>query len=121
MGGRPRVLVVDDEPALVRVLERLLSARVEVASCRDGLEALDWVAAHGEPALILCDVRLPRLDGPRLWSALPPSCRARLVFMTGDPNGRIAQRLGAAGCPVLGKPFSAAVVRALVWGRCGVG
>jgi two-component system response regulator MprA len=59
----PRVLVVDDEPAVRRALERALTLdnyTVELAS--DGQEALDSLAAAPADAVVL-DVMMPRIDG----------------------------------------------------------
>jgi two-component system, OmpR family, response regulator MprA len=59
----PRVLVVDDEPAVRRALERALTLdnyTVEVAS--DGQEALDALASSPADAVVL-DVMMPRVDG----------------------------------------------------------
>jgi two-component system response regulator MprA len=59
----PRVLVVDDEPAVRRALERALRLdSYEVALAADGEEALDALAAHPADAVIL-DIAMPRLDG----------------------------------------------------------
>jgi two-component system response regulator MprA len=58
-----RVLVVDDEPAVRRALERALRLdRYDVALAADGEEALDALAASPADAVIL-DVLMPRLDG----------------------------------------------------------
>jgi two-component system response regulator MprA len=58
-----RVLVVDDEPAVRRALERALRLEsYEVALAADGEEALDALAASPADAVIL-DVAMPRLDG----------------------------------------------------------
>jgi two-component system response regulator MprA len=58
-----RVLVVDDEPAVRRALERALRLdSYEVALAADGEEALDVLAAQPADAVIL-DVAMPRLDG----------------------------------------------------------
>jgi two-component system response regulator MprA len=59
----PRVLVVDDEPAVRRALERALRLdSYEVALAADGEEALDSLAATPADAVIL-DISMPRLDG----------------------------------------------------------
>jgi two-component system response regulator MprA len=58
-----RVLVVDDEPAVRRALERALRLEsYEVALAADGEEALDALAESPADAVIL-DVAMPRLDG----------------------------------------------------------
>jgi two-component system response regulator MprA len=58
-----RVLVVDDEPALRRALERALTVEnYEVALAADGQEALDQLAAAPADAVIL-DIMMPRIDG----------------------------------------------------------
>ena len=58
-----RVLVVDDEPAVRRALERALRLdNYEVALAEDGEEALDAIARTPVDAVIL-DVAMPRLDG----------------------------------------------------------
>ncbi len=59
----PKILVVDDVPENVRLLEAVLTARgYRVLTARDGIEALMVVEA-GEPDLILLDVMMPGLDG----------------------------------------------------------
>ena len=58
-----RILVVDDHEDNVELLRARLAARgYEVETARDGLEALDRVAARA-PDLILLDVMMPKLDG----------------------------------------------------------
>ena len=58
-----KILVVDDIPENVRLLEAVLVPRgYEVVTARDGLEALDLVEKE-EPDLILLDVMMPGLDG----------------------------------------------------------
>jgi len=62
-GTMARVLVVDDEPAVRRALERALRLdSYDVALAQDGEEALDAIAREPADAVIL-DVAMPRLDG----------------------------------------------------------
>ena len=59
----PKVLVVDDEPAVQRALERALKLEsYDVAIAADGEQALDTIAGTPVDAVIL-DVSMPRLDG----------------------------------------------------------
>ena len=56
-----RILVVDDEPDIVRVVTRIMQARGhEVRTAEDGFEALDLVAAE-RPDVIILDLNLPRM------------------------------------------------------------
>ena len=58
-----RILVVDDEPAIRRLLRITLEAEgYTVLDARTGREAVDQVAAH-RPELIILDLGLPDLDG----------------------------------------------------------
>jgi CheY-like chemotaxis protein len=58
-----KILIVDDEPDIVRLLDRLLAGRGHrVLKARDGVEALD-VAAADPPDLVVLDRNLPKIDG----------------------------------------------------------
>ncbi len=72
-----RILVVDDEPQMGRLLKTILSARgYEIAMALDGQAALD-LAASWNPDVLLLDLGLPVLDGLevtrrlRAWSQVP--------------------------------------------------
>ena len=72
-----RVLVVDDDPSLLRALTISLGARgYEVAAARTGEEGLDKVA-HWHPDVVLLDLGLPGIDGVEViqgirgWSSVP--------------------------------------------------
>lgn len=106
MTAKLRILVVDDEPLLLRALTRLMLRQGwQVTTAKDGLEALQ-ILAENEFELILSDVRMPRLDGPGLLTALAqrPSPLPPFVFLTGygDRPDEDLLRLGARA--VYGKP-----------------
>jgi len=72
-----RILVIDDDPSLLRALTISLGARgYEVAGARTGEDGLDKVA-HWHPDLVLVDLGLPGIDGievirgVRGWSKVP--------------------------------------------------
>src|SRR5262245_65904615 len=63
MTGEARILVVDDIPANVRLLEAVLEPRgYDVVSAPDGVAALELVAST-KPDIVLLDVMMPQLDG----------------------------------------------------------
>ena len=104
-----RILVVDDEPDVAGVLTDLLesqSARVEGAS--GGHEALERLG-RADYDIILCDVRMPGLDGPGLYQALGathPRLLSRFVFLTGDTlNPESSEFVRRTAAPCINKPF----------------
>jgi CheY-like chemotaxis protein len=108
-GDGTAVLVVEDEPALATaVAEALREAGFAVERAGDGAEALDRVAERSYD-LIVCDLKMPRLDGMsfyRAMTAATPSLARRVIFVTGDIVGTEAERfLEESGCPWLAKPF----------------
>jgi two-component system response regulator MprA len=65
------VLVVDDDPAIRRALERALSAEgYGVALAEDGKQALERVAFEPEPDVLLLDLGLPDVDGVKIVERL---------------------------------------------------
>lgn len=88
--GRGTVLVVDDLPANVKLLEQILGAQgYRVETARDGEEALERMTR--QPAdVVLSDVRMPRRDGFSLCRAIKSREDLRLVpvvLMTGTADG----------------------------------
>jgi len=79
-GSSPhRILVVDDNPAIAALLYQGLRAEgYQVAIARDGLQALEQVAAH-PPDLILLDLDLPRLSGSETCRRLKSDPATRLI------------------------------------------
>ena len=108
-GAGASVLIVEDEPNLAAaVAEALSEAGFTVQRAADGEEALEIL--RDQPwDLVICDLKMPRMDGRALYQALgdvAPALRQRLVFVTGDVLGQDAARfLEETGCRWLAKPF----------------
>ena len=104
------ILVVDDEPDIIRIVARTLEARGHrVTSARDGIEALG-VLHRDRPDLVLLDLDLPHLDGREVCRRLKQdhaTASIPIVMMTAAyPSLEDARRgieLGAAEYVV--KPF----------------
>ena len=63
--ARPWILVVDDDDDVRDVVMAILDARgYETVAARDGVEALERLRRRGGPALMLLDLRMPRMSGP---------------------------------------------------------
>jgi DNA-binding response OmpR family regulator len=79
------ILVVDDEPEIVKMVGRLLEGRGHrVTTARDGQEALDAVARE-RPDLLIIDLHLPKVDGFEVTKLLRAQDSTRdlpIVMMT---------------------------------------
>jgi signal transduction histidine kinase/CheY-like chemotaxis protein len=108
-GTGAAVLVVEDEAALgAAVAESLQDDGFTVERASDGLEALDRVKQRHYD-LIICDLKMPRLDGTQFYREIAsssPALTQRIMFVTGDVAGTDAERfLEESGCRWLAKPF----------------
>jgi DNA-binding response OmpR family regulator len=80
--GAPRVLVVEDEPALVETLEySLVRQGYEVSVATDGLAALE-IARRERPDLIILDLMLPRMDGYEVCRVLRQEMSVPIIMLT---------------------------------------
>ena len=111
-----RVLVVDDEPANVRLLERILRREgdVEVLSTSDPREAMPMVEAHS-PEVALLDVNMPHLDGLTLLGMVvrrhPVRAAFPVIVLTADANPDTKHRaLREGASDFLVKPLDAVEV-----------
>jgi CheY-like chemotaxis protein len=88
--ARPVVLVVDDEPVALAVLQRTLEPHYQVLTASNGLEALNVIEAWGpDVRVVVSDVRLPGLSGPALAAHLARLNRSpAILFVSGfaDPD-----------------------------------
>ncbi|NRD53422.1 PAS domain S-box protein [Corallococcus exiguus] len=114
---RGRVLVVDDEPAVGRVLQRLLRGHdVEVAT--SGRQALERMSQAPGFDAVLCDVMMPDLAGRDVYEAVRrdhPGLERRFVFVSGGAFTAGARDfLEHIPNPLLEKPFDEARVRGAV-------
>src|ERR671926_235085 len=109
------ILVIDDEPSIVRALTGLLRRDgYVVGTASNGWHALAQLQAQPYD-VIVCDLRMPELDGPAFYALLTrqyPALRQRVIFLTGDASSAFSRRfLTQCGCPWLRKPCPIAVIR----------
>ena len=112
---RPAVLVVDDDPAMARLLELALSTtRARVLTHRRAFGVLELVAEH-RPSLLVLDVMMPGLDGPSLVELIrsdPELARTRVVLWSALDRDELRRR--GAACGADGVIEKVAGVRALI-------
>jgi two-component system KDP operon response regulator KdpE len=109
------VLVVEDDPALQRVLHTSLERRgLQVASVGAGMDALRVVGLH-DPHLIILDLGLPDIDGIELCRRLRATQRCPIVVVTADGDEqRMVAALDQGADDYVTKPFAMDVLMARV-------
>jgi CheY-like chemotaxis protein len=103
------VLVVEDVTQLGNaVVDAMRDAGYIVEHAADGEAALSRIREKPFD-VVICDLKMPRLDGPAFYEVLTedaPSLATRVVFVTGDIAGTKAETfLRDSGCRWLAKPF----------------
>ena len=120
-----RVLVVDDEVAVGRTIQRLLGDRHEVAVVTSGREAIALLEGGDDFDVILCDMSMPDVTGMDLYSRISerrPEVAVRFVFMTGGSfHPRTREFLESCSNARIDKPFDLNALRALVKDRIAEG
>jgi two-component system NtrC family sensor kinase len=106
----PRVLLIDDEPQLLRAMRRLLSrADIQVEIAPSGQDAQRLLATDRDFDVVLCDLMMPDILGMDLHAWLTEQDAAlarRVVFLTGGTyTPRAQEYLDEVGNPVLSKPL----------------
>jgi PAS domain S-box-containing protein len=117
-GAAPtRVLVVDDEEPIRRLLGRLLARRgYEVAEGTTVDEAVALVASF-KPGLVICDVRMPDGGGVALHRRVREAhgeIAPRFILITGDLAAVEALEAAVSDVAILAKPFTASDLDALL-------
>jgi CheY-like chemotaxis protein len=117
---RARLLLVDDEPMILRLFTRLLKDRCQLEAVDGGAAAADLLSRDRAFDLILCDLQMPERDGISVYDAverLEPALLSRFVFTTGGAvTARGREFLDRVRPRVLAKPFAIDELVALIGG-----
>jgi CheY-like chemotaxis protein len=118
---RSRVLIVDDEALIGRVVARALGPYAEVEVAISGPEALRKIdegrACGSRFDLVVCDVMMPEMSGPELFALVKevdPATAGAFVFVTGGASDDQRSLLNATGVPCLNKPLDVDALRTLL-------
>lgn len=107
---RPRILVIDDEPMVLKALARSLRETGPVAVARGGQAALIELARGAHFDVVVCDLMMPEMDGPATYEAIVaarPGLKHRFVFCSGGVfTPRAREFLNTAVSPLVTKPVA---------------
>jgi DNA-binding response OmpR family regulator len=106
--GRPRILVAEDDPDLLKMLEHVMRSLGEVVTAKDGQDALEKARAR-MPDVVVTDVMMPRMDGLTLAKQLkhdPSLARVPVVMLTARTGPRdVIAGINAGARFYVTKPF----------------
>ncbi len=112
------ILIVDDEPAILALMNKMLASRYHVRAANSGARALIVVGTEPRPDLILLDVLMPELDGYSVLSQLKENPATRdipVIFVTAmeaEKDEATGLELGAVD--YISKPINPAILLARV-------
>ena len=118
LGGNPRILVIDEERAIVTAFVRLLGARYEVVGLVDAREALERILGGEHFDAILCDLFMPGMGGIEFYDRLiaaDQKSAQRVVFLSGGAFTEDTQAfLSNVPNPTVAKPFDSEKLLGLI-------
>jgi signal transduction histidine kinase len=116
--ARGRILVIDDEPFIGRVIMKALGSEHDVFVVQRASEAFALLEQDQTFDVVLCDLVMPDVNGPEFYATVAerwPELTARLVFMTGGAfTPRTIAFLKNVPTEVLAKPFALADLMRIV-------
>ena len=109
MKDKMKVLVVDDEPNVRKLLRNILSKQFTVFEAEDGQKSID-IATKNKPDVILMDMMMPNMDGLTACNIIkknPETKSIPVIMCTAigfELNIKLSQQMGASG--YITKPFT---------------
>jgi len=107
--GNKKVLIVDDEENVRRLVSSMLGNKYSVLEAKDGEQAVDMARSH-KPDLVLMDIMMPNVDGYTACHKIKMGQDTKaipIVMLTAlgqELNMKLAKEIGADG--YITKPFS---------------
>lgn len=115
---RSTVLVVDDQPANIRVLGEALKSDYQIKMARSGIKAIEIASSDNPPDLILLDIIMPEADGYEVCKQLKNSSKTNkipIIFITAKNQEEDETKgLEYGAVDYITKPFSIPIVKARV-------
>jgi len=118
-GGNRRILVADDDPAILRLVATILEKEnFTVVTARDGREAYKTLQGDPEFTAAILDVVMPHITGPelvRFMKSEPKLANIPVMMMTAEQDPKLSSDSFSAGAVVfLPKPFTTAQLQIML-------
>ncbi|MEZ4846328.1 MAG: ATP-binding protein, partial [Bdellovibrionota bacterium] len=115
---RSKVLVIDDEPLLLKLIQRTLGDDHDVTIKESSVDAFQYLKAHPNCDVILCDLMMPEMNGVELYekmTTLLPEMMPKFAFMTGGAFTQSAiDFISSGSLKKIDKPFTPAALKIFV-------
>ena len=113
-----QILFVDDKPAIGKVLSVYLGKENELVYFEDPVRAIEWLNEGNEPALIISDIRMPKMTGSEFLAYLKGNSLFKdipvvMLSIEGSPTDRI-NLLEAGAEDFILKPFNPMELKARI-------
>lgn len=113
-----RLLILDDEPMMVRAIKRLMAGEYAMTSPGTPADAVAEVRGGARFDVILCDLMMPFMSGIQFYDAIraiDPEQARRIVFMTGGAYAPLVlEFLSSVANPRIDKPVGRLALRAAI-------
>ncbi len=106
---RKEVLIIDDEPTILKLLEFVLSKEYKVVLKNNGYEAIQCLEEGNRPDLIILDINMPYFNGPEFLKSIKISglfSKIPVIVLTGTANKEeVEAQLTFPVDEIIQKPF----------------
>jgi DNA-binding response OmpR family regulator len=117
MDAQPRVLIIEDNPDLLNILQQLLSEEYVVAIARRGEDGVK-LASEFRPDVVILDLQLPKMDGIEAgrWIKQELGAQVRILVLTALAGKGDPEKIMESGCcdAYMSKPAPLDSIRAKV-------
>ncbi|WP_416885517.1 response regulator [Marinospirillum sp.] len=115
---KPTLLIVDDQPANIKVLASLLQQDYRIQAANSGPRALKIARSDTPPDLILLDILMPDMDGYAVCHALkqdPQTSRLPIIFLSALSEAEEEEKgLNMGAVDYITKPFHPSIVQSRI-------
>ncbi len=109
INGQKHILIVDDEPDIISIIELILNraGQYAVSSASNGLRALEFLVGNPTVDLVLADIKMPEMDGVELINKIKDINveTPKVMFVTGFTSMSFDKLYDAGACGFIMKPF----------------
>ena len=113
-----QILFVDDKPAIGKVLSVYLGKENELVYFEDPVRAIEWLNEGNEPALIISDIRMPKMTGSEFLAYLKSNSLFKdipvVMLSSEESTVERIQLLEAGAADYILKPFNPLELRARI-------